>query len=58
MPSWTRERVESHKPVELTRGDNRFTADSLEFDNLDQVMDLRGRVRGSLVPSNREAKER
>ena len=52
------ERVASHKPVELTRGENRFTADSLEFDNLDQVMDLRGRVRGSLVPNNREAKER
>jgi lipopolysaccharide export system protein LptC len=47
------ERVQSHKPVELTRGDNRFTADNLEFDNLDQVMDLRGRVRGSLVPSKR-----
>jgi lipopolysaccharide export system protein LptC len=52
------ERVASHKPVELTRGENRFTADSLEFDNLDQVMDLRGRVRGSLVPSKPEAKER
>ena len=52
------ERVASHKPVELTRGDHRFTADSLEFDNLDQVMDLRGRVRGSLVPNNREAKGR
>jgi lipopolysaccharide export system protein LptC len=52
------ERVASHKPVELTRGDNRFTADSLEFDNLDQVMDLRGRVRGSLVPSNRDTKGR
>jgi len=47
------ERVRSHKPVELTRGDNRFTADNLDFDNLDQVMDLRGRVRGSLVPNKR-----
>jgi lipopolysaccharide export system protein LptC len=52
------ERVASHKPVELTRGENRFTADSLEFDNLDQVMDLRGRVRGSLVPNNTGSKER
>jgi lipopolysaccharide export system protein LptC len=52
------ERVASHKPVELTRGENRFTADSLEFDNLDQVTDLRGRVRGSLVPNNRDGKER
>ena len=52
------ERVASHKPVELTRGDNRFTADSLAFDNLDQVVDLRGRVRGSLAPNNRETKGR
>jgi lipopolysaccharide export system protein LptC len=44
------ERVASHKPVELTRGENRFTADSLEYDNLEQVMDLRGRVRGTLLP--------
>jgi len=44
------ERVASHKPVELMRGEDRFTADSLEYDNLDQVMDLRGRVRGTLTP--------
>ena len=47
------ERVASHKPVELTRGDDRFTADSLEYDNLEQVMDLRGRVRGTLIPEAR-----
>jgi lipopolysaccharide export system protein LptC len=44
------ERVTSHKPVELTRGDTRFTADALEFDNLNQVLELRGRVQGTLVP--------
>jgi lipopolysaccharide export system protein LptC len=43
-------RVTSHKPVELTRGDTRFTADSLEFDNVNQVLELRGRVQGTLVP--------
>jgi lipopolysaccharide export system protein LptC len=42
--------VTSHKPVELTRGDTRFTADSLEFDNVNQVLELRGRVQGTLVP--------
>jgi lipopolysaccharide export system protein LptC len=47
------ERVASHKPVELTRGENRFTADSLDYNNLDQVMDLRGRVRGTLLPDAR-----
>lgn len=45
------ERVKSHKPVELTRGKDQFTADSMEFDNFDQLMQLRGRVRGTLVPA-------
>lgn len=45
--------VKSHKPVELTRGNDRFTADALEFDNVDQVIQLRGRVRGRLVPEQR-----
>lgn len=44
------ERVISHKPVELIRGNDRFTADSMDFDNLDRVMLLRGRVRGQLMP--------
>lgn len=44
------ERLKSHKPVELTRGTDQFTADSMEFDNFDQVMQLHGRVRGILVP--------
>ncbi|HSV35603.1 MAG TPA: LPS export ABC transporter periplasmic protein LptC [Ramlibacter sp.] len=47
------ERVKSHKPVQITRGDNRFTADNLEFDNLDQVLELRGRVHGTLAPAAR-----
>lgn len=45
------ERVKSHKPVELTRGKDRFTADSMDFDNQERVMLLSGRVRGQLVPS-------
>ena len=44
------ERIRSHKPVTLTRGADQFTADSMDFDNLERVMDLRGRVRGVLVP--------
>ena len=47
------EMVKSHQPVELTRGKDRFTADAMEFDNVDQVMQLRGRVRGTLVPESR-----
>lgn len=44
------ERVRSHRPVILIRGQDRFTADAMEFDNLDQVLNLRGRVRGVMVP--------
>ncbi|MDB5751706.1 MAG: kdsC [Ramlibacter sp.] len=44
------EQVRSNKPVRITRGNDRFDADSLEFDNLDRVMQLRGNVRGVLVP--------
>ncbi len=46
----TAERVRSDKPVTLTRGNDRFTADSMDYDNLDQVVQLRGRVRGMLLP--------
>lgn len=44
------ERVKSHLPVELTRGNDRFTADSMDFDNRNRVMLLQGRVKGTLVP--------
>jgi lipopolysaccharide export system protein LptC len=44
------ERVKSNKPVELTRGNDRFTADTLDFDNSTQVLELHGRVHGTLTP--------
>ncbi|RYY93309.1 MAG: LPS export ABC transporter periplasmic protein LptC [Comamonadaceae bacterium] len=44
------ERVKSHKPVTLIRGTDTFVADQMDYDNLDRVMDLRGRVRGVLIP--------
>ncbi len=44
------ERVKSHKPVELTRGRDKFTGDTMDFDNLDRIMQLTGRVKGTLVP--------
>jgi lipopolysaccharide export system protein LptC len=47
------ERVKSHLPVELTRGSDRFTAGGMDYDNVNQVMELHGRVRGVLVPSAR-----
>ncbi len=47
-----KEQVRSNKPVQLTRGKDRFTADSMDFNNIDQVMQLQGRVRGTLVPGD------
>jgi lipopolysaccharide export system protein LptC len=39
------ERVRTNKPVQLTRGDSHFTADAMEYDNLDRLLHLSGRVR-------------
>lgn len=44
------ERVKSHKPVTLRRGTDQFTADTMDFDNLERVIQLKGRVKGVLVP--------
>ena len=44
------ERIKSHKPVVLIRGRDQFTADTMDFDNLDRVMELKGRVKGTLTP--------
>jgi len=42
------ERVTSNMPVTLTRDNDRFTADAMDYDNLDRLMELTGRVRGEL----------
>ena len=44
------ERVKSNQPVAISRGRDRFTADAMEYDNLAQVLQLHGRVRGVLMP--------
>lgn len=44
------ERVKSHKPVVLIRGADQFTGDSFEYNNLDGVANLAGRVKGVLHP--------
>jgi lipopolysaccharide export system protein LptC len=44
------ERIKSHKPVALMRGNDRITAESMDYSNFDQVVELRGRVRGTLQP--------
>lgn len=45
------ERVKSHLSVELRHGAHRFTADSLDYDNVTQVVQLTGRVHATLVPT-------
>lgn len=45
-----KETVRADSPVRLTRGADTFTADSLALDNVGQVLELRGRVRGSIGP--------
>lgn len=47
------ERVRSHKPVELLRGNDRFAADRMDFDNVEQVLQLSGRVKGILMPPSK-----
>lgn len=44
------ERVRSDRPVMLTRDGDRFTADGMDYDHTSQVLQLRGRVRGVLLP--------
>ncbi|MBP6599146.1 MAG: LPS export ABC transporter periplasmic protein LptC [Giesbergeria sp.] len=44
------ERVSSNQPVVITRGRDQFTADNMAYDNVEQVLQLRGRVRGMLMP--------
>ena len=46
------EQVKSHMPVELTRGNDRFSADRMEFDNVQGIAILQGRVKGTLVPDS------
>ena len=44
------ERVTSDQSVTLIRGNDRFVADNMDYDNLKQVIELRGRVKGTLTP--------
>jgi len=51
------ERVTSNKPVTLMRGADRFTADSMDYDKLTGVANLKGRVRGVIQPANAPGKK-
>lgn len=48
--------VSSNQPVQLLRGGgDTFTADTLHYDNGSRILELRGRVRGILVPRTASA---
>jgi len=50
------ERVRSHLPVVVTQGGTEMRADSMAYDNLSSVLDLKGRVRAVLTPPEPGAK--
>lgn len=54
LHAWVREeRVRSDRPVTLSRGADTFTANSMYYDHLSQVLELQGQVRGTLMPARR-----
>ena len=54
LHAWTNEeRVQSHVPVVIQRGKDQFSGNQMEYDNLSQVIQLNGRVRGVIYPSNK-----
>ena len=44
------ERVKSHLPVTLIRGADQFTGDTFVYNNLTGIAELKGRVKGQLMP--------
>jgi lipopolysaccharide export system protein LptC len=44
------ERIKSHKPVMLVRGGDQFTGDTFDYNNMTGVAELKGRVKGVLMP--------
>jgi lipopolysaccharide export system protein LptC len=49
------ERVKSQQAGDADARQRPLHADSMDYDNLDRVMELRGRVRGVLQPARRGA---
>lgn len=46
------ERVKTHLPVRIQRGNDQFTGDAMDYDNLNHVVELHGRVSGVMTPSS------
>jgi lipopolysaccharide export system protein LptC len=50
------ERVKSHLPVVLTRGSDQFSGDTFAYNNVTGIAELKGRVKGLMVPQASAAK--
>jgi lipopolysaccharide export system protein LptC len=46
------ERVKSHLPVTVIRGETRVQADGMEYSHLDRLIQFSGRMRASFMPRN------
>ena len=44
------ERISTHKPVVMMRGEDRFTGNSMQYTHLDQILQMQGRVKGVIQP--------
>lgn len=44
------ERVKSNQPVQLRRGNDVFVGDTIDYDNVNQIMVMEGRVKGLINP--------
>ena len=49
------ERVKSHLPVVLTRGTDQFSGDTFAYNNVTGIVELKGRVKGLLIPRSGSA---
>lgn len=47
------ERLKSHLPVVIRRGKSEINADTLEYDNLSRIANLKGRVKAMIPPTNK-----
>ena len=47
------ERVSTNKAVVMTRGNDRFTGDSMQYAHLDQILQMQGRVKGVILPNQK-----
>lgn len=53
LHAWVNEeRVRSNQPVTLIQGGDRVTADSLDYDNKAQLLEMHGNVRGLVQPAS------